>query len=80
MWVILLLFQNSGLFWTPTLAVKALPADFVIRLSQSHARYKSGRDWLQLLRERDDQQEKAHRYCYTKNENVFGMQKFMFNY
>lgn len=52
--------KNSGIFWTPTLSIKALPADFLIRLAQKNMQL-SYDNWLQQLRERDDEHDRNNR-------------------
>lgn len=57
--------QNSDIFWSATLSVRAMPADFIIRLAKISANYSFQNNWIQLLRERDDDVEKSNRLDYT---------------
>lgn len=49
------------MFWSPTLAVQADPADFVLKLAESVKGYKCPDEWLQTLREKDSQKEEANK-------------------
>ncbi|CAF3014785.1 unnamed protein product [Rotaria socialis] len=57
------LYQNSDVFWKPTLAVKGDPADFTVRLHKflSAQNYKCSDSWVETLRDKDNIKEEINR-------------------
>ena len=53
--------KNSDIYWTPSLAVEADPASFVLELADSLKGFKGSDDWLNSLREKDVAKEEANR-------------------
>lgn len=55
------LFQNSDMFWKPTLAVQSDVASFLVSVIGGLKGYKCDPDWVKLLRKRDIEKETANR-------------------
>jgi acetolactate synthase-like protein len=57
------LYQNSDVFWKPTLAVKGDPGDFIVRLHKvlAERNYKCPNSWIESLRDKDNIKEEANR-------------------
>ncbi|XP_058958261.2 2-hydroxyacyl-CoA lyase 2-like [Pocillopora verrucosa] len=54
------LFKNSDMFWKPSVAVQGDPATLMIELSKGLKGYICPTDWLEKLKERDIDKEKAN--------------------
>lgn len=54
------LFQNSDMFWKPTIAVEGDVASFIVQISQGLKGYKCDPDWIQALKDKDQTKEKAN--------------------
>ena len=52
--------QNSDIYWKPTLAIHADPADLVVRLAEGIKGFKGSDEWIQSLREKDDAKEQVN--------------------
>ncbi|XP_054254850.1 2-hydroxyacyl-CoA lyase 2 [Indicator indicator] len=55
------LLLNAGVFWSPRLAVQGDAADLVVRLGRSLRGLSCPREWLQRLRDRDEDCERRNR-------------------
>lgn len=55
------LMKNSDMFWKPTLAIQGDAATLISRLSDNLKGYKCNPEWLDTLRERDEQKESANK-------------------
>ena len=53
--------QNSGVFWSPTLAVQADVGTFLTKLASSLPGYRCDRNWLQTLNDRDTEVEEKNK-------------------
>ena len=62
--------KNSDIYWKPTLAVQADPADFVLKLAGSIKGFKGSDEWLQSLREKDNAKEDANKSKGLETTNV----------
>lgn len=56
------LWKNSDMFWKPTVAIQGDPATFLLSLSQSLKGYNCPVDWIDMLKERDLEKEKANSF------------------
>jgi len=56
------LWKNSDMFWKPTVAIQGDPATFLLSLSQSLKGYNCPVDWVDMLKERDLEKEKANSF------------------
>ncbi|KAM7451697.1 hypothetical protein ABFA07_000719 [Porites harrisoni] len=54
------LFKNSDMFWKPTVAIQGDPATFIVSLHQALKGYNCPADWVDMLKERDIEKEKAN--------------------
>ncbi|XP_020605840.1 acetolactate synthase-like protein [Orbicella faveolata] len=54
------LFKNSDMFWKPTVAIQGDPASFLTSLSKGLKGYNCPGDWVDALKERDIEKEKAN--------------------
>ena len=68
-------FQNSDLFWKPSVAVLADVGGFMTLLAKGLEDYKCDEAWLQSLRVRDSEKEKANRYA-PKHGTSYGFLVF----
>ncbi|XP_048726938.2 2-hydroxyacyl-CoA lyase 2-like isoform X1 [Ostrea edulis] len=55
------LYKNSDMFWKPTVAIEGDVASFIVEISQKLQGYKCDPDWIQKLKDKDDDKEKANR-------------------
>ncbi|CAF3546449.1 unnamed protein product [Rotaria sp. Silwood1] len=57
------LYQNSDVFWKPTLAIQGDPADFIVRLNKDllGKNYKCPNTWIETLRNKDNIKEEINR-------------------
>ena len=49
------------MFWKPTIAVEGDVASFIVQISQGLHGYKCDPDWIQKLKDKDEEKEKANR-------------------
>lgn len=54
-------FQNSDIYWKPTLAIQADPSTFVVQLAQALKGFSGSEDWIEQLRAKDDAKEEINR-------------------
>ncbi|KAJ7372428.1 hypothetical protein OS493_018931 [Desmophyllum pertusum] len=54
------LFKNSDMFWKPTVAIQGDPATLMISLCEGLKGYNCPGDWVDTLKERDIEKEKAN--------------------
>ncbi|KAK7099319.1 hypothetical protein V1264_003470 [Littorina saxatilis] len=54
------LFKNSDMFWKPTVAVQADVGGTMVSIAKGLAGYQCDKDWLELLRNRDEEKEKKN--------------------
>ena len=54
-------FQNSDMFWKPTVAIQADVASFIVELSKGLKGYKCDKGWIDSLRNKDKEKEEANR-------------------
>lgn len=64
-------FQNSDIYWSPTLAVQSDPASFIVKLAESLKGYKGSSDWINFLREKDNSKEEVNQYIFFLNFKIF---------
>ena len=59
--MLFLSFQNTDIFWKPTLAIHGDPGSFIVALQHGLTGYKCDLEWRQLLRQRDEEKEAANK-------------------
>lgn len=52
--------QNSDMFWKPTVAVEADAASFIVEVARGLKGYKCDPEWLGILKHKDEVKEKAN--------------------
>ncbi|KAK3102444.1 hypothetical protein FSP39_011418 [Pinctada imbricata] len=55
------LLKNSDMFWKPTIAVESDVASFMVSVANGLKGYKCDAEWVQKLKQKDDEKEKANR-------------------
>ena len=74
-WVFLcFVFQNSDMFWKPTVAIQADAGSFLACLQRSLSGYKCDTEWPESLKERDNEKEEANR-----SDVFYGLWKLWFH-
>ena len=58
------------MFWKPTVAIQGDVGSFMIKLAEGMKGYKCDQEWLDMLRGKDADKEKANRYCNQENDNA----------
>ncbi|XP_013399921.1 acetolactate synthase-like protein [Lingula anatina] len=54
------LMKNAYVFWTPSVAIQADAGSFLVSLSQKLKGYTCNKDWIEMLKQRDEEKEKAN--------------------
>ncbi|XP_053384559.1 2-hydroxyacyl-CoA lyase 2-like [Mercenaria mercenaria] len=55
------LYKNTDMFWKPTVAIQGDVGSFIVKLAQGMQGYKCDTEWLDMLRNKDIDKEKANR-------------------
>jgi acetolactate synthase-like protein len=50
------------MFWKPTVAIQGDVGSFMVKLAEGMKGYKCDEEWLNMLRSKDTEKEKANRY------------------
>jgi len=58
----IVLFQNSDMFWKPTIAIEGDVASFITEVANGLKGYKCDSEWVQKLKDKDNDKESANRY------------------
>ncbi|XP_060559739.1 2-hydroxyacyl-CoA lyase 2-like [Ruditapes philippinarum] len=55
------LYKNTDMFWKPTVAIQGDVGSFMVKLAEGMKGYKCDQEWLNMLRSKDTEKEKANR-------------------